>query len=104
VRVVVNEDMKVFHGHMPVALRKGQEVKGSLAAMLLEQASTRVSRVDAEPEAPPAELDITAVAADVLAWVGSDPDRAATALEAENAKGESARSTLVAALKKLAAT
>lgn len=102
-RVVVNEDMKVFHGHVPVELRKGQEVKGSLAAMLLEQAPRKVARVDEEP-ALPAELDIEATAPMVLAWVGDDPDRAKEALEAENAKGETARSTLTKALEKLAAT
>jgi hypothetical protein len=103
VRAVVNEDMKVFHGHMPVVLKAGQEVSGSLAAMLLERAPRKVSRLDAEPE-PPAELDIDATAPVVLGWVGDDPGRAAEALEAENAKGDAARSTLVAALKKIAAT
>lgn len=102
-RVVVNEDMKVFHGHMPVELKKGQEVKGSLAAMLLERAPRKVTRVDGEP-APPAELDIDATAPVVLAWVGDDPERAKEALAAENAKGDTARSTLTKALEKLAAT
>lgn len=37
----------------------------------------------------------------VLAWVGEDPGRAAQALDAEQAKGEAARATLVAKLSKL---
>ncbi|WTW93623.1 hypothetical protein OG216_09650 [Streptomycetaceae bacterium NBC_01309] len=105
-RVVVNEDMKVFHGHVPVELKAGQEVSGSLAEMLAASAARKVTRVDVEspPAEPPAELDINAVAADVLAWVGDDQARAAEALKAENAKGETARSTLTKALEKIAAT
>lgn len=36
--------------------------------------------------------------ADVMAWVGDDPDRARQALDAETTKGDKARSTLVATL------
>lgn len=36
--------------------------------------------------------------ADVMAWVGDDPDRARRALDAEAAKGDKARSTLVDSL------
>jgi hypothetical protein len=39
--------------------------------------------------------------AEVEAWIGEDPDRAARALAAELAKGDSARGTLVAKLEKL---
>lgn len=39
--------------------------------------------------------------AEVLAWVDSDRDRAAQALAAEQAKGDKARSTLVADLEKV---
>jgi hypothetical protein len=47
----------------------------------------------ADPDAVPAgTID------EVLAWVGNDKDRAARALEAEHAKGDQARSTLVAKL------
>lgn len=38
----------------------------------------------------------------VLDWVGDDPDRARRALDAEQAKGDEARTTLVAKLTKLA--
>jgi len=37
----------------------------------------------------------------VMEWVGSDPERAAMALDAEQAKGDNARSTLIASLQKL---
>jgi hypothetical protein len=46
-----------------------------------------------DPDAVP-----TGTIDDVLAWVGDDNDRAARALEAEQAKGDQARSTLVAKL------
>lgn len=41
-------------------------------------------------------------ATDVIRWVGDDPARARQALDAEQAKGDDARSTLVAKLGKLA--
>lgn len=47
-RVVVNENVKVFHGHKPVRLAAGQEVSGELAAMLLERASGKVTRLDTD--------------------------------------------------------
>lgn len=105
-RVVVNEKFKVFHGHVPTALEEGQEVSGELAAFLLDHAPKKVTRTDSEPDpepGPPAELDIDASAAAIIAWVGDDPERAAVALEAEQDKGEEARSTLVKKLEKLAA-
>lgn len=104
-RVVVNEKFKVFHGHVPTKLEKGQEVSGELAAFLLAHAPGKVTRADAEPEpepGPPAELDIEASAAVVLSWVGEDRERAAAALAAEQAK-EKPRSGLVKSLEKLTA-
>lgn len=105
-RVVVNENIKVFHGHVSVRLAAGQEVSGELAALLLERAPKKVSRVDGEPEGgkvdePPASLADASTAAEVLAWVGEDPERAAEALEAEEA-ADKPRSTLVKQLTKLA--
>lgn len=41
-------------------------------------------------------------AKDVIDWVGDDRDRARAALDAEQAKGDDARTTLVAKLTKLA--
>lgn len=53
--------------------------------------------VSQTPETP-TELDITANADVVLAWVGDDADRRAQALEAELAKGDTARKGLVSKL------
>lgn len=123
-RVRVNEKIKIFHGHVPVELEKGQEVTGSLAALLAARAPKKVTLLDApEPETeeddgqeqdePPAdsdgpadvvdEFDPDATAAAVLDWVDEDPGRAATALAAEQTK-DRPRSTLVKQLEKLAET
>lgn len=105
-RVRVNEKIKIFHGHVPTQLEVGQEVGGSLAAMLLAQAPGKVTRLDgsspaSDPEPPPpVELDLEATAAEVLAWVGEDPERAAQALTVEEAR-EKPRSTLLKQLDKL---
>lgn len=48
-----------------------------------------------------AELPVDGTAADILAWVGDDPDRAAEALDVEEAR-DKPRSTLVKQLAKLA--
>jgi hypothetical protein len=101
VRVTANEKMSVFFRHVPVTLAAGEEVSGELAAFLLRSAPKKVTRSDSDPEAPPAELDITASAQHVLAWVGDDPERAAEALVAEEEK-DKPRSTLVKSLEKLA--
>lgn len=99
-RVVVNEDMKVFHGHVPVELKKGQEVSGDLAEMLLAGARRKVTRVDTELASDRAvdDLDIAGTIEQVLEWVGTDPERALQAHEAEEARGDKARSTLLAKL------
>lgn len=59
----------------------------------------------AEPVGNPLEGDgvPAGTATKILDWVGDDKDRAAAALDAERAKGEGARSSLVAKLEKLAA-
>lgn len=105
-RVRINEKLRVFHGHVPHDLNKGQEVSGSLAEMLLTRAGKKVTRIDdggeeVAPE-PPAdqELDIDAGVGKILAWVGEDSERAAEALAAEQAK-EKPRPTLVKALEQL---
>lgn len=109
-RVRVDENIKLFQGHVPVRLAEGQEVSGELAALLLERAPKKVTRLD-EPEEggggdgdskePPTSLADASTAAEVLAWVGEDKERAAEALEAEEA-ADKPRSTLVKQLKKLA--
>ncbi|WP_327378007.1 hypothetical protein OG393_31020 [Streptomyces sp. NBC_01216] len=105
-RVRVSENIKIFHGHRSVRLAAGQEVTGELAALLLERAPGKVT--DLTPAHGPAEgtgpdgggpegpegLDIEASVAAVVGWVGDDPERAAEALAAEQAK-DSPRSTLV---------
>lgn len=106
-RVKIKQDMKVFHGHVPTNLAAGQEVTGSLAAMLATQAPQKVETLGGEipePEhpTPSAELDIEASVADVLAWVGEDADRATEALAAEEAR-DKPRSSLTKQLRKLAA-
>jgi len=106
VRVVVNEDMKVFYGHVPTELKKGQEVSGGLAEMLAAH-TRKVSILDAavdkgaEVEEPSDELNIDGKIEDVLAWVGDDQERALEAHSAEEAKGDKARSTLLSKLAEL---
>lgn len=59
-------------------------------------------------EAPPGVMTLNrglvpdGSAKDVIDWVGDDRDRARAALEAEQGKGDDARTTLVAKLTKLA--
>lgn len=112
-RVVVNENFKMFHGHQPVQLEHGQIVTGSLAELLARSARKRVTvleddlpdadagQQEQDPPPPPDVLDIDASVADVLAWAGEDADRAAEALRQEQEK-DSPRSTLVKQLTKIA--
>ncbi|GAA2216984.1 hypothetical protein GCM10010400_72870 [Streptomyces aculeolatus] len=108
-RVVANEKMKVFHDHVAITLEAGQEVSGSLAAMLLQRAHGKVTRLDGDrdrrgedggQEDAPTSLEAAETAAAVLAWVGDDPARAAEALDAEEAR-DKPRSTLIKQLSKL---
>ena len=105
VRVVVNENIKIFHGHRSVRLAEGQEVSGELAALLWERGRGKVTRLD-EPEPasggdePPGSLADASTSAEVLSWAGDDPERALEALEAEEAR-DKPRSTLVKQLEKL---
>lgn len=110
-RVRVDENIKIFHGHVAVRLAEGQEASGELAALLLERAPKKVTRLDADPngnggqgdgpQEPPVSLADASTATEVLAWVGEDQERAAEALAAEEA-ADKPRSTLVKQLKKLA--
>ena len=116
-RVKVLSDGQAYYNYGIVALAEGDEVKGGLALFLLETgADVEPSDDDArawrpagdEPEdlnEDPAEPEVEeladdATAAEVLEWVGDNPDRAAEALEAEQAK-DKPRSTLVKQLQKL---
>ncbi|MFE7398846.1 hypothetical protein [Streptomyces sp. NPDC057557] len=112
-RVKTREAFSPYYNYGLVPLAAGEEVSGALALFLLETGSA-VDPMDddakawrppgheePEPEAP-AELDIEASAAAVLAWVGDDPERGAEALAAEALK-DKPRSTLVKQLEKVAA-
>lgn len=117
-RVKVLEASSPYYNYGLVPLAKDQEVSGGLALFLLET-GTNVEPVDdaaadwlaaqvapdsaQEPAGGDGELDIDANAAEVLVWVGEDPERAAEALAAEQAK-DKPRSTLVKQLEKLADT
>lgn len=113
-RAKVLEKIAPYWNYGVHPLEKGDEVSGELAAYLVTTHSP-VEPLDDEAAAlleppkkevdqePPAELDIDATAADVLAWVGEDADRAKEALAAEEAK-DKPRSTLVKQLEKLADT
>jgi hypothetical protein len=116
-RVKVLEASSPYYNYEIVPLAKDQEVSGGLALFLLETGSNVEPADDAatdwrtaqtapeppEPAGPDGELDIDATAADILAWVGEDPDRASEALAPEQAK-DKPRSTLVKQLEKLAGT
>lgn len=115
-RAKVLENIAPYWNYGIVTLAKDEEVTGELAAYLVSTHSP-VEPLDDDaralletpvedqgsgaPEEPPVELDIDATAKEVLAWVGDDPERAAEALDAEQAK-DSPRSTLVKQLEKLA--
>ncbi|MFD5509020.1 hypothetical protein ACFWIB_14755 [Streptomyces sp. NPDC127051] len=106
-RVKALEGLSLYYNYGITTLEEGEEVKGGLALHLLETGAN-VEPLDAnakafgqEPAAVDAELDIEATAADILAWVGEDSERAAEALAAELAK-DKPRSTLVKQLEKLA--
>jgi len=110
-RAKVLESITPYWNYGIHPLVKGEEVSGDLAAYLVSTHSP-VEPLDDEarallepeqdaPKEPPAELDIDGTAADVLAWVGEDRERAAVALAAEQAK-DKPRSTLVKQLEKLA--
>lgn len=107
-RVKVSEACRVYWNYRVVDLAKGEKFEGEFAAHLVEtEVPVDILEGVPEPEAPehedPAadELDVEGTAADVLAWVGEESERAAAALEAELAK-DKPRSTLVKQLEKLA--
>ncbi|MGW6703608.1 hypothetical protein ACWGDE_01760 [Streptomyces sp. NPDC054956] len=119
------EALSLYYNYGIATVGAGEEVKGGLALHLLETGanvepldddakahgqelgeaddgdSDDGQSPDADSFPSDAELDIDATAADVLAWVGEDSERAAAALAAELAK-DKPRSTLVKQLEKLA--
>ena len=110
-RARVLEDIAPYWNYGSHPLKQDDEVDGELCAYLVvtkspvepvdDEARALLEPVAEEPKEPPAELDIDGTAADVLAWVGEDQERAREALTAEQAK-EKPRSTLVKQLEKLA--
>lgn len=96
-RVRVREAHRLYWNYRLIDLAAGDEETGDLAAYLLSTGSP-VDLVDDEPDS--GELDVDGTVADVLAWVGEDPQRAEQALAAESAK-DKPRATLLAALAKL---
>lgn len=83
----------------------GQEFDGDFAQRLVDSGCP-VEVLDEDPDGPGVDTDGDGVpegsAKQVLEWVGDDKERAAMALDIEQAKGDNARSTLVASLTKLA--
>jgi hypothetical protein len=128
-RVVATEDFKTYYGMVCIDVVAGEEFDGGFAEFLTTGGAPVRALDDGEPasvsgsaEVPPVEdpppvaesettagpepgvgpgLDITGSAADVLAWVDSDPGRATEALTAEQAK-DKPRTGLVKQLTKLA--
>jgi hypothetical protein len=98
--VKATERFSVYWNYQVWPLVEGQQVDGELADYLLATGSP-VVELSAEPAV---DVDGDGVpdgtAAQVLAWVDSDPDRAALALAAEQHR-QPPRSTVVAALEKL---
>ncbi|MFJ8208100.1 hypothetical protein [Streptomyces sp. NPDC096033] len=108
-RVRVLDNCSAYFNHGIVLLGQGEHVKGELALHLL-RTGANVDPLDDDAKAAysgnaasegPAEVSEDSTSADILAWVGQDPDRAAEALAAEQGR-EKPRSTLVKQLEKLA--
>ena len=109
-RVRTTEAISAYFNYQITELPAGAEVSGEFAEYLAATgapvdvldgpepaASGPAGGSDQSPDEVP-----DGTAAVVLDWVGDDTDKARRALEAEQARGDKARSTLVAALTKLA--
>lgn len=109
-RVKVLEGCSTYFNYGIVILEEDEEVKGQLALHLIETGANvdpldedaKAVRASGTPVEGPVEVPEASTAADILAWVGQDADRAAEALAAEQDR-EKPRSTLVKQLEKLAA-
>lgn len=109
----------VIQGGQMLDVKPGDEFTGDVGVYLLRSGADVVAAdeeapateepsgtdEDEEPEDPEASepLDISGKIEDVLAWVGDDPDRAAEARAAEEAKGDRARPRLLSKLAELEA-
>lgn len=107
-RVKANTKFTYFYDMVPYSVEAGSVHEG-LAARHLVATNADVTVLDEEPAAGPEqvaagnELDISAKISDVLAWVGTDEARALEAHAAEEAKGDKARTRLLAQLEEIAA-
>lgn len=100
-RAQAREPFRCYFNYEVREFNQGDVLEGELAAYALGTGCP-VDDLDAEPPADPraGELDITAPAPAVLAWVGDDPERAAQALAAEQAT-EKPRAGLTGQLQKM---
>ncbi|MEU6709999.1 hypothetical protein ABZ897_00855 [Nonomuraea sp. NPDC046802] len=107
-RVVAEKAFETYFELQIHQISEGQTLKGAMAAHVRAAgAPVRVldeagSEQGPPPAVPPAGLDISGTAKEVLAWVGDDPARAAEARDAE-AGQDKPRSTLLKALEEIAA-
>lgn len=119
-QVTVDETLTAIHQCQLLTFQKDDTVSGDIAAYLLrtgaavspadDDAQRLADGVLAEEETLEAaeqsgdstrevtELDISGTIDQVLAWVGGNPDRALAAHAAEEARGDKARSSLLAKL------
>lgn len=114
-RVRVVKQFTAYWNYAVTEFKEGAELEGEQARHFAENApegAVEVLEADPEPERSPEKVEETVVPEgdeppvdgtidDLMSWVDDDPERAARALEAEQAK-EKPRSTLVKALEKLA--
>jgi hypothetical protein len=107
-RVKANSRFTYFYDMVPYVVEAG-EVHDGLAARHLVATNADVTVLDEKPAAGPEQavagdqLDISGKISDVLAWVGVDEARALEAHAAEEAKGDKARTRLLAQLEEIAA-
>lgn len=99
--VKATETFSVYWNYQVWHLVAGEEVSGGLADYLLATSSP----VEQTSPGPAEDLDGDGVPDgtrdQVLEWVGDDRQRAQAAWDAEVAKGDKARSTLLATLEQL---
>lgn len=101
-RVRATEAFNAVRECQILTVAAGTVLDGDVAQYLLTTGAP-VEQLDApEPSSDPEELgdelNIDGKIEDILAWVGEDADRALEAHDAEEAKGDKARSTLLAKL------
>jgi hypothetical protein len=102
-QVKTTAKFSVYWNYQVWPLAEGEMVSGGLADYLFATGSP----VEEVASGPAVDTDGDGVPEGTIPqveeWVGDNHERAAQALEAEQAKGDAARSTLVASLEKLLA-